>query len=39
MTLVLPRPDRRVTPHTFAVPVVRELPIALPAAGVPSSVW
>ena len=26
MTLLVPRPDRTVAPHTYAVPVVRELP-------------
>ena len=26
MTLLAPRPDRSLTPHTFVVPVVRELP-------------
>jgi hypothetical protein len=26
MTLFAPRPDRILTPHTFVVPVVRELP-------------
>ena len=26
MTLLAPRPDRTLTPHTFVVPVVRELP-------------
>jgi len=40
MTLIAPRPDRTLTPHTYAVPVVRELPSSsLPAAGVSSSVW
>ena len=42
MTLLAPRPDRSLTPHTFAVPVVRELPSSetLKAAGVsPSSLW
>ena len=37
MTLLAPRPDRILTPHTFVVPVVRELPSpsdSLPAAGV-----
>jgi hypothetical protein len=41
MTLLAPRPDRSLTPHTFVVPVVRELPsysTSNPAAGVsPSS--
>jgi hypothetical protein len=41
MTLLAPRPDRSLTPHTYVVPVVRELPNSLeanPAAGVsPSS--
>ena len=41
MTLLAPRPDRILTPHTFVVPVVRELPTSLdsnPAAGIsPSS--
>ena len=41
MTLLAPRPDRIMTPHTFVVPVVRELPSysdSLKAAGVsPSS--
>lgn len=26
MTLLVPRPDRTVAPHTYVVPVVRELP-------------
>ena len=44
MTLLAPRPDRILTPHTFVVPVVRELPSpsdSLPAAGVSpsSSAW
>jgi hypothetical protein len=45
MTLLAPRPDRILTPHTFVVPVVRELPssdsLSLPAAGVSlsSSAW
>jgi hypothetical protein len=43
MTLLAPRPDRNLTPHTFVVPVVRELPTSLsdslPATGfLPSSV-
>ena len=33
MTLPVPRPDRTLTPHTYAVPVVREAPLLLPAAG------
>ena len=37
MTLLAPRTDRNVAPHTFAVPVVRELPSTPPAAGVSSS--
>ena len=40
MTLLAPRPDRILTPHTFVVPVVREVlsPDTLKAAGVsPSS--
>ena len=37
MTLIAPRPDRTLTPHTYAVPIVRELPSSLPAAGVSSS--
>ena len=42
MTLLAPRQDRSLTPHTFVVPVVRELPSpeTLKAAGVsPSSLW
>ena len=44
MTLLAPRPDRNLTPHTFVVPVVRELPSSLEsnlAAGVSpsSSAW
>ena len=43
MTLLAPRPDRILTPHTFVVPVVREVPSpseTLTAAGVsPSSLW
>ena len=43
MTLRAPRPDRSLTPHTFVVPVVRELPTSssdsLSATGfLPSSV-
>ena len=30
MTLTAPRPDRTLTPHTYAVPIVRELPSSLP---------
>ena len=30
MTLLAPRPDRTLTPHTFVVPVVRELPLLDP---------
>ena len=30
MTLLAPRPDRILTPHTFVVPVVRELPSSRP---------
>jgi hypothetical protein len=37
MTLTAPRPDRTLTPHTYAVPIVRELPSSQPAAGVSSS--
>ena len=42
MTLLAPRPDRILTPHTFVVPVVREVPSSetLKPAGVsPSSLW
>ena len=39
MTLLLPRTSRSVTPHTYVVPVVRELPTNNPAAGAPSSAW
>ena len=43
MTLLAPRPDRSLTPHTFVVPVVREVlspSETLKAAGVsPSSLW
>jgi hypothetical protein len=37
MTSLAPRPDRTLTPHTYVVPVVRELPSSHPAAGVSSS--
>ena len=41
MTLLAPRPDRILTPHTFVVPVVRELPNSpsdsLPVARLSSS--
>ena len=42
MTLLAPRPDRILTPHTFVVPVVRELPSpsdSLKAAGNSPSSW
>ena len=42
MTLLAPRPDRNLTPHTFVVPVVRELPSpadSLPAPRLSSSAW
>ena len=40
MTLLLPRTSRSLTPHTYAVPVVRELPSSSnPATGTSSSVW
>jgi hypothetical protein len=41
MTFLAPRPDRSLTPHTFVVPVVREVPSpdSLKAAGVTSSLW
>lgn len=42
MTLLVPRTSRSVTPHTYVVPVVRELPSSSTnaATGNPSSsVW
>ena len=37
MTLLAPRPDRILTPHTFVVPVVRELPSPLTPSPLPGS--
>lgn len=42
MTLLAPRPDRVLTPHTFVVPVVRELPSpsdSNKATGISPSAW
>ena len=37
MTLLAPRPDRSLTPHTFVVPVVRELPSSSTPSRLPAS--